>query len=166
MKSPHSAEALYSFQVRLIQTDAQACVEAAVEHCGLDNPSLEEAAYALICNPMTPPVDSGYEILQGTHITMSGEGEHQDILATFNIRVLDPVKLQAEACARYRDCWGGNFNELDTTPPSVEQMLYEVLVASNASPSPCEAGYEIVAYRPTTPEADTAAELPASDLAP
>jgi len=98
--------------------------------------TLAEAVRAII-NPSKPPVDSGYEILEETKAVAT---DADDIfLLKVAINVNDEQALTKEARERYESCWGDNL----WRPGSLGEAAYEVMVASNASPSPTDIGFEI-----------------------
>lgn len=102
--------------------------------------SLPTALYATAINPFTPPGDAGYSIAPESHVTKADAG-----LFTIRITadVADPAKVRAEAISRYQACW----QDTDWAPQTVGEALHELLIASNASPSPDACGIEIVDRR-------------------
>jgi hypothetical protein len=126
-------------------TDIALCMNLAVDHFQLENPTPQEALYAFLVNPETAPLEGGFELLQGTEVTLEGD----QATLTITALVSDMPALKAAAEAAYEGCWGGSVMDPRS---SAEELLYELLVASNASPSPCDVGYEIVDMTPTTPQ--------------
>jgi hypothetical protein len=56
------------------------------------------------------------------------------------VRVHNPRALRADAQDCYEACWG----DADWRPSSMGEAAYEVLLASNANPSPCDMGFEFI----------------------
>lgn len=101
-----------------------------------------------VCNPKVAPLDAGYEIL--LKICPLIDGKYALII---DCAVFDEGKLFAEACKCYKSCWGDAL----WMPGSVEEALYEVLVASNANPAPCDIGIELSGF--TAPKVPTRFEI-------
>lgn len=107
-----------------------------------DVESLEDCLYELANNPAKPPVDCGYEVLQGSAVTPFDDGQH---LLTLKVRVDDETLLEKAALEAYEDCWGGSsFTQDMGDDYTLADLLYELAVASNASPSPSDCGYTII----------------------
>lgn len=134
-----ATETEHALTVQVRVKDIELCVQEAKDFFRFktDLRSPEAAIYAFLVNPSTTPADSGYEVLEGGSVTLDGD------MATLTIkaRVFDAAALHKEAAEAYLECWGSSIDEQE---PNIETWLYEVLVASNASPSPSDAGYEII----------------------
>lgn len=110
-----------------------------------------EAIAAAVCNPQIQPLDTGFEITS-TSVLITDANARLTIACT----ILDEDAVVTEARARYGACWGP-VGEADWNPQSIHEALYEILVASNASPSPDVCGFEIANYRTVDREPDAPA---------
>jgi hypothetical protein len=110
-----------------------------------------EAIAAAVCNPQTPPLDTGFEITSASVLITETNAR-----LTIACTILDEDAVVTEARARYGACWGP-VGEAEWNPQSIHEALYEILVASNASPSPDVCGFEIATYRAMDQEHDAPA---------
>ena len=106
------------------------------------NPSaIEDRLKVALLNPTTRPENAGYRILEA-HVSNI---EDHTFSLVIRAQVDNVSKLAAEAGNEYRRCWGAPDHEL-----SVGEQLYEVLIASNANPAPCDIGIELITWRNDT----------------
>lgn len=140
-----SDEAVCSFRVRVNLVSKEDCLAGAAAQFNSDPAvwTFEKALWALLVNPANSPSEAGYQLLAG-RVDVDGDVA----TVTVNALVKDSEALYKEASEVYAQCWGGA--SIDDQEASVETWLYEVLVASNASPAPCDVGYEIVSMTPVT----------------
>lgn len=116
---------------------------------------LEDRLKVALLNPTTRPENAGYRIVEArvSHIN----GSTYSLMV--RVQVTDAEKLADEAGEEYRRCWGEPDHEF-----SVGEQLYEVLVASNASPAPMDIGIEVITWRNESraaqAEADAGLKLP------
>lgn len=129
------------FQVILAVTDEESLRAAAAEREEVEH--LADVVTAAVVNPARAPLDTGFEILRKTAVPDGAAW-----VLEVECRVLDEASVITEAKARYAECWG----DPNWTPPSIEEALYEVLVASNDSPSPDLVGFEIKDWDSVAPE--------------
>lgn len=127
------------FEVRFAVSDLPA-LRAYAETRELDVDSPDMLADVLT-NPDTAPLDAGYEILR-KRVRNDGPQMVLEVL----VRVFNEARLVDEAQNCYEACW----QDASWRPETMEEALYEVLVASNESPSPNECGYELVEMTPVT----------------
>ncbi|MFK4135991.1 hypothetical protein ACI2KR_27455 [Pseudomonas luteola] len=107
------------------------------------NPAAEtvvDQLYALMINPRKAPLDAGYELLQGTCVKECTDGS---FILTVNANVHSRDSLYEAAQESTQECWSSSLESI-YDDPSLTDMLYECLVASNSSPSPVDAGYSII----------------------
>lgn len=102
---------------------------------------LEGVLMRMLTNTTKLPEQCGYRLERDTIVTRQGDGTYRLHL---HATVSDAARLLGEAAAEHRRCWGQDL--ADEQPDSLEQ-LYEVVVASNASPAPCDCGYEILSWQ-------------------
>lgn len=108
----------------------------------LEQLSVEQALRVLCVFPKDAPVDIGYELLQGTEVRALDEpGEYR---LTIVARVFDENKVIDTARQAYFLAWGDIF----WMPDCIDEALFELLLASNPNPSPCELGFSIKVWRP------------------
>lgn len=127
-----------------------------LEKIGSGDASLiEDRLKVALLNPTTRPENAGYRIVEArvSHIN----GSTYSLMV--RVQVTDAEKLADEAGEEYRRCWGEPDHEF-----SVGEQLYEVLVASNASPAPMDIGIEVITWRNESraaqAEADAGLKLP------
>ncbi|MDU8350999.1 hypothetical protein RYA05_03710 [Pseudomonas syringae pv. actinidiae] len=127
-------------QVLLEVTDAKEVISMGKQMADVD--SLEDCLYEVANNPSNPPIDCGYEVLQGPAVTRTDDGKH---LLTLKVQVNDTALLEKCALEAYEDCWGGSdFAKDNGDDYTLADLLYELAVASNNSPSPSDCGYLII----------------------
>jgi hypothetical protein len=126
-------------QVLLLVLDAEEVISNGKDMADVE--TLEDCLYELANNPSEFASDCGYEVIAGSTVTQIQGDEY---LLTLNAIVRSQSKLKKAAREAYEDCWGGGKITDAYDQPSLEDFLYEVAVASNASPSPAECGYSIV----------------------
>ena len=93
---------LVCIQVLLEVTDAKEVISMGKQMADVE--SLEDCLYELANNPSNPPIDCGYEVLQGSAVTRTDDGKH---LLTLKVQVNDKALLEKCALEAYEDCWGG-----------------------------------------------------------
>lgn len=91
----------------------------------------------ILVNPPQAPLDAGYEIRTKT-VRDVGLGR---FVLDLEAEILDEAQFLTAARSAYANAWSEEFE-----PENLGHALYEVVVASNASPSPVEIGFEIVTY--------------------
>lgn len=123
-------------RLRVIDEDALRAAADQIEH-GAE--SLEEVICTAIITPSRAPLDCGFEIKSKKAMQIA-DGHMLEVICD----VFDEQMLAAEAKACYQACW----QDADWEPVSVEDALYEVLVASNSNPAPCDMGYELTELDP------------------
>ncbi len=99
------------------------------------NVSIENAVYAAVVNPEDAPLDAGFEIKSGLVTNLKDAVFEVNLL----VEVLDAEKFVRNAISRYVACWQDD----DWRPKTLCEAGYEILIASNASPSPLDVGFEI-----------------------
>lgn len=130
---------LITVQVLLLVTDAKEVISSGKDMA--DVQTLEDCLYEIANNPAEVASDCGYEVAAGSTVTQIKGDEY---LLTLNAIVHSPGKLRKAAREAYEGSWGGGNLEETYDQPTLGDFLYEVAVASNASPSPADCGYSIV----------------------
>jgi hypothetical protein len=102
--------------------------------------SMELAMPVALLRPTSDRAVHGIEVLSTTVACSIASEEY--VLTTL-VRVHNTQALRAEAKACYGACWG----DADWSPATVGEAAYEVLLASNANPSPCDMGFEFIETR-------------------
>lgn len=115
--------------------------------------SLPAAICNGVVNPAHAPLDHGYEIIR-----KHAEQIFDKHMMHIGCRVFDEKAIIAEAKRCYENCWKDDVWE----PKSVEEALYEILVASNDNPSPSDIGVELVEFAP----GDSVKPVKATTIAP
>lgn len=130
------------FAVTIRIVDRAELVQTAVDRGLDDKGALGRAIVMTVCNPATAPLETGFELISTV------PSNETDGLTTikFQATALDPAAIIGEA----RECYAAAWMDTDWTPPSIEEALYEILVASNANGSPVDHGFEIVDFVPAT----------------
>lgn len=99
----------------------------------------EDALRATVLNP-APPIGAGYRLLPNAEVRrLHYESRGATWFILVKVEVLDAPALMEEARTRYRACWADD----SWMPASLEEAMYEILVASNASPAPMDLGFEL-----------------------
>jgi hypothetical protein len=104
------------------------------------NLTVEDALRVLCVNPSTAPGMVGYQVAD---VAVSASGSNDagyDVELAVKGRLLDEAPFLAEAKDVYCENWGDEQWE----PESMEEAFYELVLASNASPTPSDVGYSIV----------------------
>ena len=101
--------------------------------------STAEDILAGMIRPAVPPVASGFEIMEKKWTEDRGRARIE--IAAL---VADPEKLFAAARQAYLECWSDDHWE----PDHPEEALYELLLASNANPSPDVMGFAFEDWGP------------------
>lgn len=104
--------------------------------------TVEEALRVLCVYPGAAPVDSGYELVEGTEVARRVEPTLYQVCV--KARVFDKDAFVAAAQDAYYESWG----QEDWEPDNLEEALYELVLASNPNPSPSDLGFEIVEWQP------------------
>ena len=104
--------------------------------------TVEDALRTLCVWPASAPVTVGYELLVGTEVTALPEANSYQLVV--NARVSDKDGVIAAAKEAYAQSWG----DASWVPESLEEALYEIVLASNPNPSPIDLGFEIVDWSP------------------
>jgi hypothetical protein len=131
------------FYVDISITDKNALIEHSktFEMLDDDDPIAEHIREALF-NPTRPPVDVGFEYLavedEVVRLQSTKDGDER-YRVSVHCNVHDVEALVAESLQEYVRCW----DDKSWFPETVEEALYEVILASNANPSPVEVGFEI-----------------------
>ena len=94
-------------------------------------------AYALLV-PSAPPCERGYTLLASGAIAVSDRPGEYDL--TVVVRVSQRRRFVEEARHGYHAHWG----DADWWPGTLAEAAYEILLASNANPSPSELGVALV----------------------
>jgi len=101
--------------------------------------AIEKVIAASVIRPDETPESQGYRIV-------SSRAERQTARSHYLLRVdaviTDPAKVTREDVNCYRAIW----QDANWRPESYGEALFEIMVASNSTPSPDVAGYEIVDY--------------------
>ena len=137
----------FKVQLRVLPEDIELLRKSARELdeddvVGEEDCTVEQALWSLCITPATPPVEVGYQILTGTEVTRLAEPNMYQLVV--NVGVFKEAGVFAEAERIYFECWGDDEWVADT----LEEALYELLLASNPNPSPCDLGFEIVDWQP------------------
>lgn len=130
------------FAVDIAIVDASELIQTAKDR-GLDDESaIGRAAVMTVCNPGRPPQETGFELIS----TVPSESADGRIRIMFDAKILDASAVIAEA----RDCYAASWMNHDWQPETLEEAVYEILVASNANASPVDHGFEIHDFAPVT----------------
>jgi hypothetical protein len=107
----------------------------------------ETLLLAVCINPEVPPAEAGYDIVSRRIGRLDQVGGYQ---LTVTARVFDEGRLVAAAKDAYYENWGDE----KWVPKTLEEALYETVLASNSNPSPCDIGYEFGEWGPEAPESN------------
>lgn len=122
--------------------DYDLLLEAAINIEDSDKP-ITHAGQALrvvgVC-PENPPVDAGYEIEHTQVAKLSEDNQYQLYVRAI---VHDEEQFLREA----KDCYVGAWQDKSWVPATLSEALYEIILASNANPSPDECGFSIVKWK-------------------
>lgn len=105
------------------------------------NPDLEpdaaprEIVEEILINPPRAPLDDGYEI-RTRAVRDVGFGR---FVLDLEAEIFDEAGFLAAARSAYAKAWNEDFE-----PENLGEALYEIVLGSNASPSPLEIGFEIL----------------------
>ena len=103
--------------------------------------TLVTAVLAAVINPAEPPEECGFRILSSTNATNVGSMRaNPKFRIHVDVEITCPDKLLMTAIGRYQACWG----DPDWVPDNPADALFEILIASNANPSPNDIGLEIL----------------------
>lgn len=104
--------------------------------------SIGEAICAGVVNPVRPPEECGFTAQSSAIQDPSQPGRRWSIRIQAEIN--DPSAVVAEARERYVQCWNNPF----WYPGSLSEAVYEILIASNASPAPVDIGLNLFEMNP------------------
>ena len=105
-----------------------------------DGLSAEEALYYAAVCPDEAPLNTGFELLQGSRVTPT-KSAGQYLLSVI-ARVYDEESVTRAAIEAYQSAWA----DITWEPTGLAEALYELLLASNKNPSPSDLGFEIVSW--------------------
>jgi hypothetical protein len=92
-----------------------------------------------IVRPDVTPLDCGYRLLNKT---AEIDPNSQRYIIRINAEVFDLHRVAVTA----RECYQTTWQDDDWRPKTLGEALFEILIASNQSPSPDIAGYEIIEH--------------------
>lgn len=99
--------------------------------------TLATAVLAAVINPAEPPEKCGFRILLSTTATrVATMRAKPKFRLQVEVEITCPDKLLMTAIERYQACWGDS----EWVPLYPAEALFEILIASNANPSPSDIG--------------------------
>lgn len=107
----------------------------------LRGPDGKDQLYSFAVNPEVPPVEAGYELIQGTELKQISESEFDLTVMAIVHDAQALLKAADDAC---ESNWNTGPLDIYEGTVTLDNLLYEVVLASNASASPVDCGYEIV----------------------
>lgn len=111
----------------------------------VDGLSKSDIIRAAIINCERAPIDTGFEFVGDQPVREAPNGEEGRWLVGVQILVHDPEALAREAIRRRQACFFDGQSAFEAGDmPTLGHLAYEVVVASNASPSPDRVGFESV----------------------
>ncbi len=112
-----------------------------------NNASFSAYAVAALINPERKPEHTGFRLLdaRGAKLGRTDPKRYPnrspEAVVAVDTEVFDPDAVMIEAKRRYWECW----HEDDWDFPTVGDALYNILIASNASPlMPLDLGFELI----------------------
>ena len=127
----------------VVVRDEAALREYAVSLRGahLSSAPLATVVLATVINPAEPPEECGFRILSSTKaIRVANLRADAKFRLQVDVEVTCPDKLLMGAIGRYEACWG----DREWVPAYPADALFEILIASNANPSPSDIGVELL----------------------
>lgn len=128
-----------------VQPDEHALLLESAQDLDSEAETVEESLRVLCVYPEAAPVDSGYELVDGTEVTRLPESNLYQVYV--KARIFDEIAFRAAAKDAYFENWG----QEDWEPETLAEALYELVLASNPNTSPVDLGFEIVDWRPLDP---------------
>lgn len=86
------------------------------------------------------------------------ETDHPGCPMGLRFQVSAEIANPEDVLAAARDAYAETWQDMDWTPGSAEEALYEIALASNANPSPDECGFAFLDWAPRDPGPEMACE--------
>lgn len=131
------SRASFSVEVGALEPDVMAAFARTLNpDIGTDATQIEVFEEILV-NPPGAPLDDGYEIGRRA-VRDVGFGRY---VLDLEAEIVDEARFLAAVRSAYAKAWSEDFE-----PENLGHALYEIVVASNASPGPVEIGFEIITH--------------------
>lgn len=129
--------ASFTIEISALEPDVMAAFARTLNpELGSDAAACDVVEEVLI-NPPEAPLDAGYEL---TARTVRDVGFGRFVLNQEAV-IHDEARFLAAVRSAYAKAWNEEFE-----PEDLGHALYEIVVASNASPGPVEIGFEILSH--------------------
>jgi hypothetical protein len=113
------------------------------------NLTVEDALRVLCVNPSEAPGTVGYQVADVAVSASGSDDAGYNVELVVKGRLLNEALFLAEAKDVYYENWGDEYWE----PKGMDEAFYELVLASNASPTTSDVGYSIVSWTPGQKEA-------------
>lgn len=102
---------------------------------------IETTLLRMLTHTTRLPEECGYRLERETSVARQEDGTYQ---LSLHATVFNAERLLLEARKEHRRRW---LREISETDLNIFEQLYQVVVASNASPAPRDCGYELLRWQ-------------------